>query len=581
MSRGDRRVKRDIIALALGAAMLSPLGAAADAGFGGEGTTAAYLIAKTAERHSAYARATAAWQVVLDGSGYSETVAESAISNAVNAGNMRAAIALAQEFSERGHRSQIASLALVVGMAEREAWAEISAALEGGLSVGPLVNGLAEGWAAIGAGQRAKAEAAFDAVAATPGLTTFGLMHKAYALGAIGDDVAAEAIWASGNHGKPLRLSRNSAFARISGLARSGRTGAAIAVLDKLFDPADDPEAALLRAAIVAGTPPAPTIGDAKAGIAETFLAVAAALKGEATDGYTLLYTRAATHLVPDHPGALILQAQLLGGLKLHDEALAVWRQVPEGGSWITARLGAAEELIGLGRQDEAIGLLSQLAATRAATGSVHLALGDALRASGRLDEAVTAYDSAVAAADPDEVPWRTFFARGIALDRAGHWDEAKADLRRALDAAPEEPNILNYLGYAMAKRGEALSEALHLVETAAAAKPDSGRIADNVGWVLHRMGLHEKAVGHLEKAVSLLPGDAAANEHLGDGYWAVGREREARFQWRRALAFTNLPEDTARIRAKLLEGPAPAKVEEARSAEAETSSELAATIGN
>ena len=571
-------MKRTFLAVVLGACTgLTPGLALADTGFGGTGPTAAYLIAKTAERHSDYARASAAWRTVMAESGFDADVAERAISNAIDAGDMPAAIALAHDMAASGGRSQIAALALVNEMSAASAWGDLSAALADGLSVGPLVDGLARGWAALGAGRRAEAEAAFDAVATTAGLRTFGLMHKAYALGAIGDDAAAERIWATGNDGKPLRLSRRSALARIAGLARLGRDGAAIAILDKLFDPAQDAEAATLRAAILDGAPPAAAIADARAGMAETFLAVAAALKGEATDGYTLLYTRAATYLDARNADALILQAELLGRLHLHTEALAAWRAVPEGGSWFTARLGAATALDALGRKDEAIGLLGQLAATRGAPQRVHLALGDALRGADRLDEAVAAYDAALEMDGRASPGWRTLFARGIALDQAGHWDAAKADLRRALDAAPEDPGLLNYLGYAMAKRGETLSEALTLVEAAAAARPESGQIADSVGWVLHRMGLHAQAIEHLEKAVSLLPGDATVNEHLGDGYWAVGRAREARFQWRRALAFAADAAEIRRIRSKMEHGPA-AAIQEARRVPSDPPAELAAS---
>ena len=127
------------------------------------------------------------------------------------------------------------------------------------------------------------------------------------------------------------------------------------------------------------------------------------------------------------------------------------------------------------------------------------------------------------------------------------------------------------------------MGEALRLVETAAAARPDSGRIADSVGWVLHRMGRHHSAVEHLERAVSLLPADAAVNDHLGDGYWAVGREREARFQWRRALTFVADPADAARLRAKIEDGPrsADAVSEQVLRNGADEPSQLAASVEN
>ena len=121
----------------------------------------------------------------------------------------------------------------------------------------------------------------------------------------------------------------------------------------------------------------------------------------------------------------------------------------------------------------------------------------------------------------------------------------------------PEQPQVLNYLGYSLVERQENLEEALSMIERAVAARPDSGYIVDSLGWVLYRMGRYDEAVEHMEKAVELMAVDAVVNDHLGDVYWAVGRYREAEFQWRRALSFVdpkdeNSEADPDRIRRKL-----------------------------
>ena len=136
-------------------------------------------------------------------------------------------------------------------------------------------------------------------------------------------------------------------------------------------------------------------------------------------------------------------------------------------------------------------------------------------------------------------------------------WGDAEADFRAALDLRPEQPQVLNYLGYSFLEMNENLEEALDLIDRAVTQRPDSGYIVDSLGWGLYRVGRYAEAVGHMERAVELLPVDPIVNDHLGDVYWAVGREREAEFQWHRALSFITDdtdPDDVeaGRIRRKL-----------------------------
>ena len=132
----------------------------------------------------------------------------------------------------------------------------------------------------------------------------------------------------------------------------------------------------------------------------------------------------------------------------------------------------------------------------------------------------------------------------------------SESDFRKALELRPEQPQVLNYLGYSFLEMQTNMDEALDLIERAVALRPDSGYIVDSLGWGLYRLGRYEEAVGHMERAVELMPVDPVVNDHLGDVYWAVGREREAEFQWRRALSFIDedgsSDADPDRVRRKL-----------------------------
>jgi Flp pilus assembly protein TadD len=174
-----------------------------------------------------------------------------------------------------------------------------------------------------------------------------------------------------------------------------------------------------------------------------------------------------------------------------------------------------------------------------------HVALGDILRNDKKYSEAAAAYDSALKMSPEKPESYAIYFSRGIALERAKSWDAAEKDFRKALQLKPDDPSVLNYLGYSYLDRGVNLREARKLIEAAYTKRPDDGYIIDSMGWAFFMNGEFEKAVAQLEKAVESAPADATINEHLGDAYWKVGRQSEARFQWQRALNFD--VEDTQR----------------------------------
>ena len=122
----------------------------------------------------------------------------------------------------------------------------------------------------------------------------------------------------------------------------------------------------------------------------------------------------------------------------------------------------------------------------------------------------------------------------------------------------PDQPDVLNYLGYSWVIRGERIQQALGMLQKAFLAQPDSGEIADSLGWAYYNLGDFRQAVQRLERAVSLSPVSPEITDHLGDAYWRAGRKTEAQFQWRRVLTLSPTAELKAAAEKKLESGLTP-----------------------
>ncbi|MXY34662.1 MAG: tetratricopeptide repeat protein, partial [Boseongicola sp. SB0664_bin_43] len=339
-----------------------------------------------------------------------------------------------------------------------------------------------------------------------------------------------------------------------------------------------DPYLENLRARLEAGeTIPFNSVRGARDGLAEVYHSIASALRQEPQRSYTLLYARMAAALRPDHIDALLLTAELLEQLDQHDLATEVYDKVPrDHPQFHAAEMGRAEALRQSGQEGAAIEVLQQLTESHGHLLQVHVALADLLRELDRFEESKAPYDNAISMiSEPMEQHWIIYFTRGIAFERTGQWDQAESDFRKALELKPDQPTVLNYLGYSLLELQTNMEEALALIERAVEQRPDAGHIIDSLGWGLYRLGRYAEAVPHMEDAAERLPIDPIVNDHLGDVYWAVGRHREAEFQWHRALSLITDESDhddidPDRIRRKLEigldavlaeEGAAPLKV--------------------
>jgi tetratricopeptide (TPR) repeat protein len=341
-------------------------------------------------------------------------------------------------------------------------------------------------------------------------------------------------------------------------LSQLGRNDDALAMLASIFGNNQDPVLTELRAALSGGDlVPYSLVTSAQEGIAEVLFTVAELIRGDAPGAYVLLYSRGSEILAPQNSQAMLLSAQILEELDQFDLANEALANVsPEDPTYVSAQLTRVDVLHRAKDLEAAVVVAEDLASSFGNIPAVQSKLGDSYRQLEQFENAIGAYSIALDDfSDDDSSRWLIHYLRAIMHHQLDDWTSAEADFRAALAINPEQPHVLNYLGYSLVERNEKLDEALGMIETAVAARPDNGAIVDSLGWVLFQLGRYEESVGYMERAASLEAVDPIVNDHLGDVYWAVGREIEADFQWNRALSLNPDEELAARIRLKLESG--------------------------
>ncbi len=537
--------------LSLAAALITALGGAAPAQ---DVPAGAYLAGRYASLTFDFGSAATFYTQALLADASNPELLENALQAQVALGAFDKALPIATRMQAAGLQSQVANLVVTAGAIKRGAFDAVQKDIAGGKSVGGLVDGLVMSWTELGLGRMSEAQSGFDKLAQTKGIEAFGLYHKALALASAGDFEGADQIL-SGDAAGPLRLTRRGVVARAEILSQLERDPDAVALIDAAFGGDLDPGVAALRDRLAKGEAvPFDVVRTPEEGLAEVFYTVATALNGEGNDGLTLLYVRVATELRPDFVAATLLTASLLESQKQYDLATATYARVPASDpSFYAAELGRSDALFAAGKEDAALEVMQQLSRTEPDVPVVWTSLGDLFRRLERFADAEAAYDKAVdLLGAPQAGQWVVYYSRGIARERQHAMDTGEADFREALKLSPDQPQVLNYLGYAFVEEGRNLDEALGMIERAVAARPEDGYVTDSLGWALFTLGRYQDAVAPMERATLLEAVDPILNDHLGDVYWAVDRKREAEFQWRRALSFDPEPEDAARIRRKL-----------------------------
>lgn len=338
-------------------------------------------------------------------------------------------------------------------------------------------------------------------------------------------------------------------------LERRNRRPDAVVLYDKaLADSPSDVSLLAAKARAEAGKA-APAMPSLKSGAAQALIAPAATMLAAKQDQLGLAYLRLALRLDPSRNEAWLMVGDLMDAAGDPDAARAAYNK-PKPGSpeYAAARAKLAWSFQKAEQSDVALKMAEE--AARAGGMEAQVTYADLLRVNDRYAESAAVLTTVIGEqGNPD---WRLLYARGVALERAGRWPDAEKDLEAALKAKPDDPELLNYLGYSWIDKGERLPEALSMVQKAVAANPQSGAMIDSLGWAYYRLGDYKKAVEKLEQAVELEAGDPEINNHLGDAYWRVGRRIEAEFQWKRVLTLDPPANIKADVDAKLASGLGP-----------------------
>ncbi len=396
-------------------------------------------------------------------------------------------------------------------------------------------------WAREGAGNLPGAYAALDGLDVNPAYRTLKALHKGLLADAAGDTAAASAAfkdYLDGNATPSLR-----GLQLVGGYwMRQGDVARAREMAEAYRD--RYPDSLLMESSTIGfdtDTPPVPDITGPAEGMAELYYG-AGSLLADNDQQTAAMFVRLALHLRPRFPQAQLLLGQLLASQGRQSEAVAVFQAVAEEapkdtGLSLAAGLSQAESLSAAEDVEGALSVYARLADVYPNRADPLAEKANLLRSNERFAEAADAYDAAIKRlGTPDARHWALFFGRGVAFERTDRWDRAEADFQTALELSPDQPFVLNYLGYSWVDKGLNITQAKALIERAVEQRPKDGFMIDSLGWAHYRLGDYAEAVRHLERAVNETPDDPTINDHLGDAYWMVGRKREARFQWERAL---------------------------------------------
>ncbi|WP_338697295.1 tetratricopeptide repeat protein [Bradyrhizobium sp. 26S5] len=301
-----------------------------------------------------------------------------------------------------------------------------------------------------------------------------------------------------------------------------------------------------------------PLVDSPQAGAAEALYGIGATLTRRGGEDLALVYLQLALYLQPNHPLALLSLADLYESVKKPQMAIKVYERMPASSPLKrNAQIQLATNLDAADRSDEAIKILKEVTAEQPKDIEAILALGNIERGRKKFGDCATTYSQAIDAlpAGGDKNAWVTYYYRGICEERSKQWNKAEADMRKALELQPEQPHVLNYLGYSWIDQGINLDEGMKMIKRAVDQRPDDGYIVDSLGWAYYRIGNFEEAVKNLERAIDLKPEDPTINDHLGDAYWRVGRTLEAKFQWAHARDLKPEPDELPKIQAKIDNG--------------------------
>ncbi|WP_019220588.1 tetratricopeptide repeat protein [Bartonella senegalensis] len=307
-----------------------------------------------------------------------------------------------------------------------------------------------------------------------------------------------------------------------------------------------------IRKKVEKGVPLERFIKTPQQGAGEVLYNFGTALNHKNSQRIARIFTQLSLVLSPKNDATMFHLANISAKVNDLSQAVKLYRSLPQSSPYY--RIGQLQLAFILANNDnysEAIKLLTSLKKKFPNDHHILITIAALYMQDHKFSEAAKTLDHAIAQIKNfQQDDWKLFYQRGIAFERLEQWPKAESDLRKALDFFPNQPQVLNYLGYSLVERGEKLEESLHMLQKASALQPQNSHILDSLGWAYYKLKQYNQAVQILENAVRLQPEDPTLNDHLGDAYWQVGRKREAIFQWNHAI--DGEPKNAKEIQEKL-----------------------------
>jgi tetratricopeptide (TPR) repeat protein len=410
-------------------------------------------------------------------------------------------------------------------------------------------------WALAGAGDARGATDALDHLTGPDWYAIFKDLHGGLILDFGNNRKDAAKRYERAYKADSTALRTVQAYARF--LSRNGGKNEALKIYQE-FNKAvpDHPLISAEMKDLAAGEKLPALVDSPQAGAAEALYGLGASIGRRGGEDLALIYLQLALYLEPTHAMALLSLADLYESLKKPDLAIKVYDRIPPSPLRRNADIQVASDLDQLERTDEAKKRLEHLITEHPKDTEAIVAFGNILRGRKQFAECADVYGKAIAnVAKPEKSNWVMFYFRGICYERSKQWPNAEVDLKKALELYPDQPLVLNYLGYSWVDQGVHMDEGMNMIRRAVEQRPDDGYIVDSLGWAYFRTGNYAEAVKNLERAVELKPEDPTINDHLGDAYWRVGRALEARFQWSHAKDLNPDKDDLPKIEEKLKSG--------------------------
>ena len=526
--------------------------------FSGLTAAGSYLAARHAGLERDAATAAAYYRAALRRDPKNGELLDRAFLSLLVGGDIDESVKFAERVVQADKNDRVARLVLGVNALKRKQYAaarrDLAQSVRGPIT--DLTATLLTAWGEYGAGDSKRAVASIDKLQGPDWYAIFKDLHAGMILDAAGKekDAGVRLEKAYKLDSSALRV----AEAWGSWVSRNRSPKDAMSVFEK-FDQAV-PHHPLVVAAMTKlknGETLPKLVSTAQAGAAEALYGLGASLGRRGGEDLGLVYLQLALHLQPNHALTLLSLADLYESLKKPELAIKAYERIPASSPLHrNAAIQMATDLDALERTGEAEKQLESLVKEYPNDLEAIMALGNVLRGHKKFAECADVYSKGVdTIGKPEKANWVLFYFRGICYERSHQWPKAEADLKKALELYPDQPQVLNYLGYSWIDKGVHLDDGMAMIKKAVQQKADDGYIVDSLGWAYYKLGNYDDAVKQLERAIELKPEDPTINDHLGDAYWHVGRTLEARFQWAHARDLKPDPEDLPKIEAKLKNG--------------------------